>query len=263
MPVLSSSRSLNLNKPFSILHPKPSGNRRALLVGINYVGQEGLEITVGHHDVRRMQTYLSGHGYQDEHMRVLLDDGGHTLPTKAAIEENLRWLVAGAKAGDSLLFHYSGHGSTYVDDAADRFAGSSDEALCPVDFRSAGMIFDTDLFRLLISPLREEVHLSCVVDCCQSGTILHLPYAFKAERHEATTNAALQHNEDYDSGKMLQVIQSHPAMCAAAFHWAQKLTVQDPERHGVRKSPLLTHVAASARKWMDVPGDSSGSDNSE
>jgi hypothetical protein len=33
------------------------------------------------------------------------------IPTKYNIQMPLRWLVEGSKSGDSLVFHYSGHGT--------------------------------------------------------------------------------------------------------------------------------------------------------
>lgn len=46
------------------------------------------------------------------HMRILTDDQttGPTAPLKANIIAGMKWLVEGAKDGDSLFFHYSGHG---------------------------------------------------------------------------------------------------------------------------------------------------------
>ena len=59
-----------------------------------------------------MQKLLDGFGFKrDEgHQRVLMDDGQHRKPTRAEIMEGFRWLTGGAKAGDTLFMHYSGHG---------------------------------------------------------------------------------------------------------------------------------------------------------
>merc|ERR1711963_166289 len=104
----------------------------------------------------------------------------------------MSWLVEGARSGDSLFFLYSGHGCTYTGhEDPEHPADEADEALCPVDFRSAGMIFDDEIYRLLVGPLREGVQLICVIDCCQSGTVLHLPYVFSAgSEHLSPSKAA-------------------------------------------------------------------------
>ena len=42
------------------------------------------------------------------------------------------------------------------------------------------MIRDDDLYNILIEPLKDDVHLVCLMDCCHSGTVLDLPYVYKA-----------------------------------------------------------------------------------
>ena len=177
-----------MNIAFGVRHSKTSGRFRALLIGVDYKGQEGLETSSGHQDVTRMRQYLLSQGYRSGDMKILAESENHEAPTRSAIERGITWLVQDSGPGDSLFLHYSGHGSTFVggdaDEQEDRFAGAAsggDEALCPLDFRTAGMLFDDEVYRYLIAPLKEGVLLTCVIDCCQSGTILHLPYAFKAQ----------------------------------------------------------------------------------
>jgi len=271
VPVLSCSRQMDLSARFSLRHPRATGRCRALLVGIGYVGQEGLEMHAGHRNAAAMRKYLLGHGYADSDVRVLADDKEHTQPTKSAIHAGLQWLVKGAAEGDSLVFHYSGHGCSFVGsntgmgqepaffgggDGNEKRVDDHDEALCPVDFHAGGMIFDDELYRFLVAPLREGVQLICVIDCCQSGAVLHLPFAFRAdeERLHATgeRRAAapeMEPNEHYDPGMMLQVIQGHPAMCIAAAHWADVLSSLDPGRHRSQLGPVLHRVAATGESW--------------
>jgi hypothetical protein len=141
-------------------------------------------------------------------------------------------LLKGARSGDSLFWHYSGHGSqqektgSSADAAAavgrglnfgnlhigghsapqqqqqtrdatragfmdilggiagalaqgaagggggsGKAGGASemDDCICPADLDN-GMIIDDDLFALLCKPLPVGVRLTCVMDCCHSGT---------------------------------------------------------------------------------------------
>jgi hypothetical protein len=80
--------------------------------------------------------------------------------------------MARSVAANKFLFlNFSGHGTQIRDvdgDEADGF----DEALCPCDFESAGVIVDDDLSQWLeILPPHQ---LFAVCDCCHSGTCLDL-----------------------------------------------------------------------------------------
>ena len=79
-----------------------------------------------------------------------LSDGA---ATRDAILGNLRDLIATSKAGDVLAFQYSGHGTQVPDDDGDEEGGdqdggangTTDEAICPVDFGSGRLIVDDEL----------------------------------------------------------------------------------------------------------------------
>lgn len=271
VPLLTCSRMLDLGAQVRTRQSSSSGQCRALLVGVNYTGQEGLEIQVGHRDVMQMRLYLMGQGFPAAAVRVLADDGEHQAPSRANIEASMKWLVEGARPGDSFFFHYSGHGSSLTVEAESPFGGDAvaDEALCPVDFRTAGMLFDDEVYNLLVAPLKEGVLLTCVIDCCQSGTVLHLPFVFKAsaaawsggavEADAASAAGAvgrsrgdsvMEPNADYDADKMLQVIKAHPAMSLAASFWAEDLAAQDPSRYGAQLGSALSRVAQA---WASEP----------
>jgi hypothetical protein len=49
-------------------------------------------------------------GFQETDIRLFLDDGKLTLPTWEVISEHLHRLIGDVKAGDVLVFHFSGHG---------------------------------------------------------------------------------------------------------------------------------------------------------
>lgn len=218
IPMLSSSRGLDLQTPFSLQNAQPNGRHRAVLVGINYVGSKA-ELKGCHNDVETMKRHLLTQGYTEEDMQILLDDGAHNVPSKANMLAAFSWLVTGAGPGDSLFFHYSGHGASVKDDNGDEKDGM-DEALCPSDYSTAGFITDDRLFEQLILPLKEGVTLACILDCCHSGTILDLPYMFVADEvgmqavnHGQTT---MQQNPTFNFGKVLEIIKKNPGMAAGA-----------------------------------------------
>ncbi|CAL9081282.1 unnamed protein product, partial [Musa textilis] len=105
----------------------------------------------------------------------------YKIPTKHNIRMALYWLVQGCQPGDSLVFHYSGHGSqqrSYHSDEVDGY----DETLCPLDFESQGMIVDDEINATIVRPLPHGVKLHAIIDACHSGTVLDLPFLCRMNR---------------------------------------------------------------------------------
>ncbi len=97
-------------------------------------------------------------------MTVLVDDGDHAPPTKAAILAAYQKVVRQSQAGDAIFLHYSGHGTKVKDLNGDEDDGY-DEALVPLDFKSAGIILDDDLHDLIVKGLPPGVHVVALVSC--------------------------------------------------------------------------------------------------
>jgi len=55
-----------------------------------------------------------------------------------------------------------------------------DETIVPCDYETAGQIIDDDMYTIFAST-PAGVRLTCVMDCCHSGTGLDLPYNFRGE----------------------------------------------------------------------------------
>jgi len=164
--------------------------KRALLIGINYYGTN-CQLAGCVNDVNNMKVALEHAGYTD--FKVLTDAPGgdaSSRPTKAAIIANLQWIVSGANANDHLFVHYSGHGTGTHDWSGDE-ADRRDEAWCPVDYSTSGLIID-DHIRSILEPCGANVMV--VSDCCHSGTILDLRFNFKQTGHY---NVAIAQNPKY------------------------------------------------------------------
>ena len=144
--------------------------KKALLVGINDyapVGAGGPDLRGCVNDVQDMANTLAVLGIVSSSpttMRILTD----FRATRAAIIAGLKWLTTGAKAGDLLVFYYSGHGSQMIDVSGDEPDGK-DETICPHDFATAGMIKDDDLLAAFAG-LPPTVNLEVILDSCHSGT---------------------------------------------------------------------------------------------
>lgn len=160
--------------------------KRALLIGINYIGQEG-ELRGCINDIRNVYKRLISIGYTEF---SILHDGKPAdfpeagivkSPTAENIRTSLRQIISDANHGDTVYWHYSGHGSSLDDDNDDEKDGK-DETICPVDFnfekKDAGFIRDDEL-RWILCDHDKNIKLRVVLDCCHSGTGLDLPYMWR------------------------------------------------------------------------------------
>ena len=161
--------------------------RKALLVGLNRYPDPANTLQGCVNDVRQIRALLEGHFdfSRPEDVRVLLDQQA----TTAAIRSGLAWLVAGARPGDVLVFHYSGHGSQVPDRDGDETTDSLDEIICPYDLDWDDPIADDDLYAA-VRHLPAGVALTVVLDCCHSGTGLREPGGSGAVRPKFLTHPA-------------------------------------------------------------------------
>ena len=108
-----------------------------------------------------MRDYIKDvHGFKDENITLLLDDGKHTNPTRDNIMAAYKKLVSESQPGDAVFCHYSGHGGKLRDDDGDEKDGY-DETLIPVDYTSAGQIRDDDIFSNLVGAMSKGVVMTC------------------------------------------------------------------------------------------------------
>ncbi len=137
---------------------------KALCVGINDYPYDGSDLNGCVNDAKSWADLLVDHfGFAFGDVQLLLD----SQATKANVISGLKSLLAGAKAGDVLVFTNSSHG-TYVADT-DGDEEKYDEALCPYDCAD-NLIIDDEL-REIFQGLNEGVHLTVISDSCHSGTV--------------------------------------------------------------------------------------------
>jgi len=201
IPQLSSSRPMDIETRFDLTPENFSGTKRAILIGINYVGQSG-ELSGCHNDVLNIKDYIEDvHGFTEENMTILMDDGLHSDPTRANIMAAYTSITEDSQPGDVVFLHYSGHGGKLKDDSGDE-ADGYDETLIPLDYGQSGQIRDDDLLRYLVLKFQSGVFVTSLMDCCHSGTVLDLPYNFKADGKQTGMEA----NDDYDFDPLTAVM---------------------------------------------------------
>ncbi|CAN6294851.1 unnamed protein product [Urochloa humidicola] len=171
------------NAAASFPFPKIHGKKRALLVGVSYTGTS-YELTGTLNDVKEMRRLLvDKFGFPNSCILELTEKerDPRRVPTRENLLLAMRWLTEGCTSGDSLVFHFAGHGVQHVDLNGDEVDGY-DEALCPVDFRRSGNILDDEINETIVRPLGRGVKLHAIVDTCHSGTILDLSYLCRMSR---------------------------------------------------------------------------------
>jgi hypothetical protein len=141
--------------------------KRALLIGINKYQIPGADLRGCVNDVKDLSAALvQFHGFKKRDIAVLLDGDA----TQKAMKAGITSLVRGAKKGDVLVLHYSGHGSNVPDDAKNKDeADGRDEILCPTDLNWNDPLRD-DWLRTTFDSLPAGVGFTVVMDCCHSGT---------------------------------------------------------------------------------------------
>ena len=150
--------------PAAVTAAAASGRRLALTIGINAYPTAPLHGCIADADL--WHKTLQGLGFQ---MRSPLRDQD---ATRDGIVAALSALIGEARAGDTLVVQYAGHGAQVPDVDGDEAGGDTpgeDEALCPVDFADGKFVIDDDI-AALIARLPEGAQLTFLLDCCHSGT---------------------------------------------------------------------------------------------
>jgi len=162
------------------------GNVKAVLVGINYRGTRN-ELGGCINDVINTRKQVLTE-YPTAKIELMTDDTP-TKPTRDNILGKLNDLVNNAQPGDTLIFHYSGHGSQVPDLEGDEEDGY-DETICPIDFinrrtiivngirRTVDSEITDDEIHGIISNIPKNVNFLMLSDSCHSGTIGDLKYDF-------------------------------------------------------------------------------------
>ncbi|XP_047153945.1 metacaspase-3-like [Vigna umbellata] len=176
------------------LYPQPQslrpsfhvyGSKRAVLCGIRYHGKS-YKLKGSINDAKCMKYFLIKHyGFPSDSILMLTDDMEERnqlrIPTRYNILMAMRWLLENTQSGDSLVFHFSGHGTQQISMDGNEIDGL-DEAICPVDYEEQGKILDDEINTAIVRPLPRGAKLHAIVDACHSGTVLDLSFVCKMNR---------------------------------------------------------------------------------
>ena len=144
----------------------------ALLVGVNSYPHlskfSQLEGAVN--DVERMRTLLTTRfDFPPENVRVLVDEEATYDQILATFRQHL---VANAKPGDIVVFHYSGHGSQLNDETDGDELDGVDETIVPSDSdREGTRDIRDDEINALLAEIDPAAQITLIFDSCHSGTV--------------------------------------------------------------------------------------------
>lgn len=214
VPKVTTSRKFDLNKQFSFVQddfdPK-RGKKRALLIGCNYNNVTGAELKASHDDVMSMRDYIVNvHGFEENpsQMTILMDDGDHNPPTFMNIIDAFKSLSERSQPGDAVFVMFAGHGGRILSEDSDEDEAKYDETIAPSDYETAGLIRDTLIFKTLLAPMRYGVTLTIMIDCCDNGMLMELPYSWSTKFDRKESFARLTLNEDFSFLRFLKVVRT-------------------------------------------------------
>lgn len=173
--------------------PVVPGLKRALFVGINYVGTP-YELYGCINDAVDMQAQTQTFFPTCKDVR-LITDATPMKPTRANLFASIDWLVTGLRRGENILFHFSGHGGRVRDRNGDEVSGM-DSCLYTVNGQTLEAILDDDIRTRLAAKVPAGCKCFVVFDCCHSGTAVDLRCLW-----EATAADRLSYREDQKYAK--------------------------------------------------------------
>ncbi len=244
---------------YSFLYSNCKGKKKALIVGINYIGQK-YELKGCINDAHNLSDFLvQYYGYEKEDMVMLTDDilDATHRPNRENIIRGMKWLVQDSKPNDSLVFHYSGHGGRTEDLDGDEDDGF-DDVIYPVDFEKNGFIVDDEMHEIMVRPLEAGVRLTALYDSCHSGTALDLPYVYSTKGIIKEPNllkeagqGLLETLDNYNSGNFEGIISTATSLARRAGR-----TEEDRKKVITTKTSPADVISISGSKDNQTSADS-------
>ena len=148
---------------------------KALLVGINKYPDPRNELRGCVNDILDMAHFISEKNkvYATENIKKLIDKDA----TKKTIIAQIKWLLEGAQSGDSLLFHYSGHGAQAPTNNKKIEKDGLDEIICPYDYDGSNETALRDKeFAQLFAGIPQGVHFVWISDSCHAEDLSRDPF---------------------------------------------------------------------------------------
>jgi hypothetical protein len=166
----------------------PHRPKMALMIGINYImNDEPFDNLNGCvNDIQNTERFLKSNcDFQNENITKLINDGA----SKQNIMDNLNKLVSYSHTIDNceLWLSYSGHGGGQFSINEE---DNQCEFICPSDYLTNGVIYDTWLYENFIQKLSTSAKCFILMDCCNSKTNMNLPYSYSYNKSHVDVTLA-------------------------------------------------------------------------
>ena len=150
--------------------------KTALLIGINYIrnNKANDDLNGCINDVYNLQKMLKNNcHFEDNNIKTLLNGKA----SKENIINEIERLVyfSHIHHNSEIWFSYSGHGGGKFSPNENDFQS---EFICPSDYLKNGLIEDKWLRENFINKLHHTTKCFVIMDCCNSGSNLNLPYYY-------------------------------------------------------------------------------------
>jgi len=174
----------NTNNTISNMNNTNKGLKRSLLIGINYFEDKNNKLLGCINDVKNMEKNLRKTNPECKEYKILTDDSTNHLlkPTRKNIIDSINWLVKDLKSGESVFFHYCGHGGLTLDRSGDEKSGY-DSCIYPINNGVIETITDDELKTIFVNKIPINCKAFVVLDCCHSGSALDLRYIYSAPEY--------------------------------------------------------------------------------
>lgn len=159
------------NKYSTPISSNPKNNKKALVIGCNYVGT-AYELYGCINDAVNIENILKLK-YAFGTINVLTDYT-NVKPTKKNILDGLKNMLINSNPGDNLFLSFSGHGSLTKDKNGDELSQFDSMIFCT----DTEFIVDDEIKLVIDSNLKKDVSLFALFDSCNSGTVMDLRYQY-------------------------------------------------------------------------------------
>jgi hypothetical protein len=172
-----------------------ASTKKALVIGCNYINDPNNQLYGCINDASNIaNTLVDAFDYDLNNIVFLRDDFSNNLPTRSNILYHLNKLAQESAKLSEIWFFYSGHGSKIRDTNNDETGDNLDEVIVPTDFLTAGFITDDEIFNVL-KTVSSKCRVILLFDCCHSGSICDLQYAYKINGKTSVSTTSVSTNK--------------------------------------------------------------------